>query len=224
MNRITFAAALAAFVAAAPAMAQHRPVPDLDVAGVRLHASPAEARAALLRAGYRIDYTSEAATFDQQVAAEAARRKGAASPGGRQAGMGQMVATGPHQEQLQVAFMQTPRGSEVSDVNLRVPAEAITAEDFRAQLTGKYGNPDAARFQGAELSWCSPETVANCGRQTATSGPLDDQYPLLSGTAYGRTDDRLLRLQIGETAFPALARVREQAVERLAPKTTRAAF
>ena len=200
----------------APAIAAHGPL-TADVAGVRLQASPAGVRAALARADYRIDTVTQEATFDQQVSAEAASRGGRPGGSAAQAGVGMLIATGPHQEHVEVRFMQTPAGSQVSDVSLRVPATVMAADAFRAELVNRYGPPDAAHHDGAELSWCSPETLTNCGRQIVVSGPLDNLYPLLFASAYGATDDRIVHLEIGETALRDLAAAKEQAVRRLVP-------
>ena len=203
---------------------RHRPVTEFDVAGIWLRATPAEVRAAMVRAGYRITYTGDTASFEQQVAAEAAQRRGVRPPDTRAAGTNNMIATGPHQENLIVEFMQAPTGSQASNVSLRVPEEAMTGDALRRQLLDKYGRPDSSRSGGSELHWCSPETVANCGMTIATSGPLDDQQPLLSAAVNPYGGGGSLRLQIGETAFPRLAAEKEAAVERLVPKTNRAAF
>lgn len=202
--------------------ARHGPVTGFDVAGIRLHASAADVRAAMQRAGYRITFAGDGPTFEQEVATEAARRRGVRAPDVKQAGTHNLNATGPHQESLIVDFMQAPGGSEVADIVLTVPAEAMNSSAFRQQMIDKYGRPDFARPGSGEMSWCSPETVRNCGLVYAPSGPLDNQYPLLTSTALDGGGH--LHLQIGETAFPALAAAKEQAIERLVPKTTRAAF
>ena len=100
----------------------------------------------------------------------------------------------------------------------------MTGDALRRQLLDKYGRPDSSRSGGSELHWCSPETVANCGLSYSTSGPLDDQQPLLSAGVNPYGGGGSLRLQIGETAFPRLAGEKEAAVEKLVPKTNRAAF
>lgn len=206
------------------AAGRHRSVTDFDVAGVRLGASPAEVRAAMARAGYRITSAGEAQSFEQDVAIEVARRRSQRIVVAKSAGTHNLIATGPHQESLIVEFMQAPGGSAASNIALSVPAEAMARGAFGAQLLAKYGTPDSSRANGSELSWCSPETMANCGRAYAPSGPLENQHPLLTATVDPYGGGGGLRLQVGETAFPALMAAKEAAVERLVPRTDRAAF
>ena len=195
-----------------------------EVAGIRLHASPSEVITALAKAGYRITTDTQTNSFDQGVRAEAARRRGLPPTFPKQAGTGKMMATGPNQEYLEAEFMQTAAGSQVSSVSASVPDTAISAADFRRQLRSKYGEPDNIRLQGAEMSWCSPETMRNCGTMIAVSGPLDDQYPSVKASAYDSGGNRTVRLYVGESAFAALATAKEEAVRRLAPPVARASF
>ena len=168
----------------APSIIASRGPTAADVAGVHLLASPADARAALATAGYRITTDSREDDFDQGVRAEAARRRGTPPTFPKQAGTRKIMATGPNQEYLEVTFMQAAGGSQVAEVTVSVPGTAIATADFRRQLRAKYGEPDRIRSQGAEMSWCSPETMRNCGATIAVAGPLDDQYPSIQAAAY----------------------------------------
>ena len=195
-----------------------------DVAGVHLLAAPAEARAALAKAGYRLTTDTREDDFDQWVQAEAARRRGTPPSFPKEVGTGKIMATGPNQEYLEVTFMQAAGGSQVAEVTISVPGTAISTADFRRQVRAKYGEPDRVRGQGAEMSWCSPETMRNCGASIAVSGPLDDQYPSIQAAAYEGDGARRIAMSIGQTAYTALDKAKEEAVRRLAPPVAHASF
>ena len=207
----------------APVVATRGPL-TAEVAGVRLRAAPAEGRAALVRSGYRITSDTQIASFGQQVQAETAQRRGLPPKFPKQAGTGKIIATGRNQEYLEVEFIQAVGGSQASRVTVTVPGTAISAINFRRQVRARYGEPDNVRHQGADMSWCSPETMRNCGADIAVSGPLDNQYPSIKASAYEGGGARNLSLHIGETALRELAVAKEEAVRRLAPPVDRAAF
>ena len=133
-----------------------------------------------------------------------------------------MHATGPHQEYAQVSFAQTAAGSKVASVAVRIPEEAMTTPAFQAQVTAKYGRPDAVQDQGITMSWCSPEVLRTCGLIYNPDGKQANAYPLLIATS--GNGGGALTLEAGTEAEHQLARDREAAVERLAPKTDKAAF
>lgn len=120
-----------------------------------------------------------------------------------------------------VQFHQRAGGSRVSEVTVQVPPEAMTAEAFRDQVAAKYGKPHAVRDQGLTSYWCSPEVARVCGVTYVPEGPLGEAYPMLTArTGIGSS----LRLSAGSEAEKVARRERDVAVERLAPKTDRAAF
>jgi hypothetical protein len=193
-----------------------------DVAGVKLGMSPDEAKASLARLSYKVTRISEVPSFDQEVRAEAARRQGRSLPNMRDAGVSRITAIGPHQEYIEVHFLQQPDGSRVGGVTVDVPTTAITREAFWRQVEAKYGAAGARR-QSVEMSWCSVEVGDNCGRSYVASGPMETDYPLLTASSYAVGGGRLW-LQAGQRAHDAQAAIKEAATVRLAPKTDKAAF
>jgi hypothetical protein len=226
-GRIPTRVAAFAIAAVSVSMAAHaqRSAPgplSFDVAGVKLGMSPDEAKASLARASYKVTGISDVQSFDQEVRSEAARRKGRSLPSARDVGVYRIAATGPHQEYMEVHFLQQPAGSRVSGVTVEIPTTAITSDAFWRQVTTKYGAP-GARKQGVEMFWCSMEVGANCGRSYVASGPMDTEYPLLAATGNANGGGGL-RLQVGQRAYDAQRAAREAATVRLAPKTDSAAF
>jgi hypothetical protein len=218
--------AIAVVVASTAARAQRlAPAPDplsFDVAGVKLGMSPDEAKASLAKASYKVTGTSDVPSFDQEVRTEAARRQGRSLPSTRGVGVYRIAATGPHQEYMEVHFLQQQQGSRVSGVTVEIPATAMTTDAFWRQVTTKYGAP-GARKQDVEMFWCSMEVGANCGRSYVASGPMDTEYPLLTATGNANGGGGL-RLQVGPRAYDAQRAAMEAATVRLAPKTDNAAF
>jgi hypothetical protein len=226
-GRIRTRVAAFATAAVSVSMAAHaqRPAPgplSFDVAGVKLGMSPDEAKASLARASYKVTGISDAPSFDQEVRSQAARRQGRSLPSARNAGLSRITATGPHQEYMEVYFLQQQEGSRVSGVTVDIPVTAITSDAFWRQVTTKYGAP-GARKQAVEMFWCSMEVGANCGRSYVASGPMDNEYPLLTATGNANGGGGL-RLQVGQRAYDAQRAAMEAATVRLAPKTDNAAF
>ena len=214
---LTMAAATMMLTSAA--QAQHRPVPMLDVAGVRLGATPTEASTALRAAGYKVD-TWATPSFEQAVTREAARRRAASLPWTKDAGVAKLIGDGPRLEHAEVRFLQTAAGPKVVEVTVLVPATSITAAAAKAQLIGKYGQPDAIRGLGSELNWCSAEVMKVCGVTLVLDGPQPNAYPILEATA---RDGMFIALRQGQLAEREAERAQEAAIERLTPKT-KAAF
>ena len=193
-----------------------------DVASVKLGMSPQEAQAALAKSAYRIKRIAKVPSFDQEARAEAARRQGVRSPLADWKGVNSITATGPHQEYMEVSFLQRQEGSRVGGVTLDVPTTAITRDDFERQIAVKYGAAGASR-QRTEMSWCSAEVGTNCGRSYVASGPLETDLPLLTATLNAVGGGRLW-LRLGRKADVAQHAALESETVRLAPKTDRAAF
>lgn len=215
---------LAGIVLATAAPAQRPAVgpPGMDVAGVRLRMTPAEAKTALATAGYRMQEPSMVDSFQQKVRREADARLGRPMAYPKSAGMSAIVAFGPKQERAEVIFAQTPAGSVVGGVTVDVPQTSITSLDFVAQAKAKYGSPGRIRFAGAEMTWCMPEVGTNCGLPFVASGPEPADYPQLETSSY-RSGGRI-RLTSGNRWHSDLDRQREAAVEALAPKARTVAF
>jgi hypothetical protein len=212
-------AAAIALLIASPTLAAD--LATMEVAGIRLGASAQQVKTALGHAGYRITETHTDRSFEQHVASEVATRTGRDQAFPTDAGTGQIIAMGPHQERAQVDFAQTAAGSSVSRILVTIPGTAMTAAAFREQLFARYGKPDAVREQGLTLSWCSPQALRICGL-TYTAGDLDTVWPKLSADlAYG---DSTITLAIGSEADHRNAQAFEAEVVRRVPKTDRAAF
>ena len=122
-------------------------------------------------------------------------------------------------ESVHVDMMQTPAGSIVSHVAFHVSQESMTRDAFKAQVLGKYGNPQRI-VAGDDGKWCSPEAAAFCGQALPSGGRYDSDYPMLTTSLMGRALD----LTIGEDESRRIDRAGEAAVEALAPKTAHAAF
>jgi hypothetical protein len=218
MMRATIA--VFAFTATSPALAQQNSVANFDIAGVTLGATPAEARAALVKAGYRVTSTVETESFEQAVAREAAFRLGKPPSRSRPAGISNIIASAPHQEAIAITFFQRPAGSRVVAVHLKIPTETMTSGALKAQVVAKYGKPTVMREGGMALYWCSPQVARVCSLPVLVNAPRDDSQPRL----FVRVSEGTLRLTAGTEAEAAAAGERNAAIERLAPKTEKAAF
>lgn len=194
---------------------------QLDVAGVRLDMTPAQAKAALIAAGYRITAENRGESFEQSVRKVADSRLGRPRTFPKGVSFTGIDAIGPRMETVDVHFVQRPDGSTVGAVWAKIPEESMTAGAFIAQAIGKYGAPGAARFNHAEMFWCAKEAGSNCGRLAAATGPDWSHYPSLRTETYF---DNRIWLDIGYVARRDLDRKHEAAVEALAPKTNKATF
>ena len=221
MIRALFGAiASTALLAGTPVSAQHA-VATFDVAGVRLGDDPGTAKAALIKVGYRIDDVGTTMTLAQSATIEAARRQARQFTIPSPKGTGSIFATGAHNEHAEVRFVQRPGGSEVTEVTILIPGEALTTDALRALLLARYGKPDGARSMNSEWTWCPRETARVCGALFVSEGPLDTAYPKLAVTV---RDGAFLTLDAGSLADEAAKREQEEAVLKLAPRTDQAAF
>ena len=221
MTRSTVLAMLAVVATPSVVVGQGRFVTEMDVAGVRLGATPVEVRTALLRAGYRIISDSSTQSFEQSVRREAARRRSRLLPLEKAAGTSSITGSGPHREYADVSFEQVPSGSKVHAVTVQIPPEAMTTEAFQRQVLAKYGTPDSRRNAGTSMYWCSPEALRACGKLFRVDDVSDDAYPMLTA---GGTGGYSLRLRSGELAYKQVGRDHEAAVLKLVPKTGNGAF
>lgn len=219
-DRIIFAAVAAGLLTfAAPAYAADPAT--IDVAGIRLGDTPQQVKAALQQAGYKVTETRKTESFAQRVAVEVANRKGLAAPNPAYAGISNIIAMGPHQERADIQFAQITSGDSVSRVEVTIPGTAMGDAAMKAQLTARYGKPDAVKDQGLTWHWCAPQAAKICG-MTYTGGELDTAWPTLRGsTAMGINS---IILEAGTDADRRLSQAFEAAVLARAPKTDRAAF
>ncbi|SDE64615.1 hypothetical protein SAMN05216557_10120 [Sphingomonas carotinifaciens] len=219
-DRIIFAAVAAGLLTfAAPAYAADPAT--MDVAGIHLGDTPQQVKAALQQAGYKVTETRKTGSFAQRVAVEAANRKGAAAPNPTYAGIAEIIAMGPHQERADIQFAQIAGGDSVSRVEVTIPGTAMGDAAMKAQLTARYGKPDAVTDQGLTWHWCAPQSVKICG-MTYTGGELNTAWPTLRGsTAMGINS---IILEAGTDADRRLKQAFEAAVTAQAPKTNQGAF
>ncbi|MFD1788480.1 hypothetical protein ACFSC3_12960 [Sphingomonas floccifaciens] len=166
----------------------------MDVAGVKLGMSAAEARSALARAGYVVERADETQDFEQEVASEVnVRLKGVGLLRGKSRGVSKIVAHGPGREYLTIDFAQWPAGSLAAVVYLSVPQDRQPSEAFRAQVAARYGK---ATLQpgGYEPRWCTAGD-ADCSIMSSPSLPnLSVSFPTQSlWLRYGEGTDRQRR-------------------------------
>lgn len=185
----------------------------MDIAGVRLGMLPADVRAALARAGYRIDRSDETADFDQEVSSELNfRLKGVGRMDGKPRGVSRIVATGPNREYLTIDFAQWPAGSVVDVISLSIPEERQTAAAFREQVIGRYGKATLLP-NSCEPKWCTSGD-RDC---TVASSPA---LPNLAASFYSRS----LWLRYGETADRERRVSLKAAADAKVPPAAKSAF
>ncbi|WP_380941723.1 hypothetical protein [Sphingomonas floccifaciens] len=185
----------------------------MDIAGVKLGMSPAEARSALARAGYMVERIDETQDFEQQVVSEAnVRLKGVGLMRSKPRGVSKIVAHGPGREYLAIDFAQWPAGSLVAVVYLTVPQDRQASEAFRTQVAAKYGK---ATLQpgGYEPKWCTIGD-ADCTIMSSPSLPnLSVSFPAQS-----------LWLRYGEGVDRRRRQLVKAAVDAKVPPARRSAF
>jgi len=193
----------------------------VDVAGIHLGDTPQQVKASLQQAGYKVTETRKTESFAQRVAVEVANRKSVAPPNLTYAGIAEIVAMGPHQERADIQFAQAAGGDSVSRVEVTIPGTTMGEAAMKAQLTAKYGKPDAVKDQGLTWHWCAPQAAKICG-MTYTGGELDTSWPTLRGSTAMGTN--AIILEAGTDADRRLKQAFEAAVLARAPRTDRAAF
>lgn len=199
----------------------------LDVAGIRLGMSADAARGALTKAGYSIPATNGIGygpSFAARVRAEAERRRtgAASSPAMTDRVVTKLEGHGPNREVITVSLTSlSTGGSGVTDVQLRMPQDAMTGDAFLRQVTTKYGRPDGRRDQGMTLAWCTAPLKPVCGSITPFQRRPEALPNLTASVIY---NDNVITLRDGTDEDRERERAYAAAVERAAPKTDRAAF
>ena len=117
---------------------------NMDLAGLRLGMSAADARRALQQAGYSIADERKEYSYAMRVFPH---RNGNMAQDVREWG-----ANGRNGQQLNVKFASLPQGAVLDTVEFRVSTEAMSEEAFIAQLGSKYGEADLVG--DGELVWC----------------------------------------------------------------------
>jgi hypothetical protein len=163
MTRITATAALAllaacgsASVAEQDAAAQTRAAAKpLDVAGVRIGMTVADAQAALARDGWKIE-TSSGRDWAVTVEEEKRRQRGDSSFDLPRNGIATIQAK-KGDEQLIIEFKPVSSGAVVKLVKYEAPMAGRTGEQLRTQLTQRYGTPTRVSSPSAplDMTWCS---------------------------------------------------------------------
>lgn len=150
-----------------------------DVAGVRLGMTPAEARAALAKAGFTVRSTDNGhqwleQTWEQNVLDAAERRLGTynwSKAGQNRKGPRLLEATGPRRQIVEVHFQQRPEGTRVSHVEYAIPKDQIAKADFDANVASKYGSYTTVGGVGRrENRWCSTDEV-ECSTYSSLKQP-----------------------------------------------------
>lgn len=198
----------------------------LDVAGVRLNMTSAEAKAALRRAGYslRPEGVVYGPSFASQVRVEAERRRSGvgSTPGMTDRVITGLEAVGPNREAVTIGLAALPAGgSGVVRVHMVIPAEVMRGDAFLRKATSRYGDADGRRDMGLTLAWCSAPLRSVC----ASISPFQrrpDALPSLTATTV--LNRNVLLLKDGTDQDRAREQARAAAVERAAPTIERAAF
>lgn len=154
-----------------PTAAPARSPLALDVAGVTLGMSEAQAEAALAAASYRCEPFGHEANFDEQVADEVLRRQGKSVPwgGSGRSGTQEMTCTGPNGEVLKISWAQVRGGAIVDEYRLIVDAKRVDQAALRTQALVKYGRPTLGT--PVDGAWCL--NAKDCGGGLVSSkGPI----------------------------------------------------
>lgn len=117
---------------------------NMDLAGLRLGMTTAEARGALQRAGFAIADERKEYSFAMRVFPN---RNGKMAQDIREWG-----ANGRKGQQPSIKFASLPQGAVVDSVEFRMSADLMSEEALVAQLGSKYG--EAERAGDGELVWC----------------------------------------------------------------------
>lgn len=115
---------------------------NVDVAGLRLGMTPAEARRALQRAGFSIAEEHKQWSYAMRVFPNANLAQDVHWWG----------AHGRNDQRLTVKFASLPEGAVVNSIEFAMFGDTMTQEAFVAQLGRKYG--EAELVLGEKLVWC----------------------------------------------------------------------
>lgn len=188
------------------------PVATFAVAGVSLGMSPAEARAALTKAGF----TPQAEDPMQDAWSAVVSQRAAERVGGRveQAKVPMFtVAEGSQGERVEVWYAATETGAKAASVKYLMPTNRMERAAFKSSATAKYGRP----------TFEDPTRALYCtkGEQTCTSWQ-NQELPYLSvESSFANHEIDLLQGQ----RYGAEMKMRmAAAVEAAAPKNAKASF
>lgn len=204
----------------APPVERARSIAQLDVAGVRLGMTPAQARAALMQSGYKIaeDRYRVNRTWEELVQVAVAERLGKHGVRVPETGGRNLEGSKDRRQTIEVHFVAKPEGMRVGYVEYRIPGEEITKEDYDANVLAKYGRPDVNHWGSMAMIWCSAGEP-RCAPLTQLKRPhLESRYA-------SSIQVRILELngvdQVEEARLQALIAAE---VERRAPRTRQTAF
>lgn len=195
-------------------------ISQLDVAGVRLGMTPAQARAALLQSGYKVteDRYRINRTWEELVQVAVAQRLGKYGVQVPETGGRNLEGTKDRRQTIEVHFVAKPEGMRVGYVEYRIPGEEITKDDYDANVLAKYGRPDVNHWGSMAMIWCSVGEP-RCAPLTQLKRPhLESRFA-------SSIQVRILELNGVDQAEEARRQALIAAeVERRAPRTRQTAF
>lgn len=205
-------AAVALATAAPSAEAKGRVVDTtiLDVAGVRLGMSPAEARAALEAGGFNVSDDRTGPSWTAQIAEEAGKYIN--TPRDTTRGTWYTDAQGPDAQTVEVSYEVGPRGSRVKNIRYTRPGNR---GDIIPMAIAKYGEPTLHRVSG--VRYCS--SVKDCNDSFMSDMPSASLEVYQSYTSRS-----FIILSQGTLADGATKAAFDKAVRDVAPNYGKAAF
>lgn len=187
-------------------------VSTFSVAGVTLGMSPAEARAALTKAGF----TPRAEDPTQDAWSALVSRKAAERIGGRvdQAKVPMFtMAEGSQGERVEVWYSATEEGAKASGIQYSIPSNRMERDAFLSSATRKYGRPT--------FEYSLKRIYCTKGEQTCTSWQNKELPYMVVETGYSSYG---IDLQMGGRYGDERKARMAAAVEAAAPKNAKASF
>ena len=183
---------------------------NLDIAGIRLGMSVAEAEAAARAAGYTLRPRNSTIfpdfTWNDLIEAKVAERRGQKYQ--MKPFQLDFEAVGARKQTLDVEFEATPDGNRVSSVEYNIPPDQMTEDAFISSVASKYG---ANKYAGNFWGWCFPAGIDCFGKD-----------PVLRASTTSLKFS--LQLVEGQKIKEQRAGMFAAEVERRAPKDARGAF
>lgn len=182
----------------------------LDIAGVKIGMSPAEARAGLEEAGYSVSDDRMGASWKAWVASEAG--KYANTPRDNSQSVHYTIAEGPDFQKIEVQYEVRPGGSRVRKIEYSRPARV---GDIRPQARAKYGEPTRTSVNG--IRYCQLPKDCPQGFMMDSQGPSLEVYNSYTARSMIILSQGTLADADWKIAFMA-------AVQNIAPTYGKAAF
>ena len=209
------------------------PASRLDVAGVRPGMSATDVKTTLERAGWRTE-SVPGEDWAGEVAEEKGRQTNRSPLHVPRDGVGTIQAVKADEKML-ITFRGAPTGSLVTKIGYSAPMAGRTDDQVRTQMAQRYGAPSRQSRPGARLNivWCTGGEVCRDFYGSAKPALLveeDAYHQLQISMNEGLEAERAWRAGLqraaggGTQVVLLIGRGGRDADERLAPKTTRAAF